>query len=300
MRKCLVLACLFLVVNNLLALKPKVGYDWKPNNFGLIFKEYKAPTSDGFKINVWFYPAQKALDDDSLKFYINNMNAVRPYIPDTVKRPTIVICDGDANNMQYQLGFARAYCTQGFNVITFDWRGFGGSQPFPMDTNYLVYPEFIKDYDAVIDFAKYLPSVDGNRIGVFGYSTGAYLSFYIASQRPEIKAMVGRGIFTDYQNVLPNLRKLSPERELMLPEGMDNNSPRSNWQSFKKPLFLIVGELDDRTPKENSIEILKNIKSNIRELWVVNKAEHGGMKAPEVIEWEMFLKKTTRFFNENL
>ena len=40
------------------ALKPVTFYSWKPNEIGLIFKEYDFETSDGFVLKAWFYPAQ--------------------------------------------------------------------------------------------------------------------------------------------------------------------------------------------------------------------------------------------------
>jgi pimeloyl-ACP methyl ester carboxylesterase len=112
--------------------------------------------------------------------------------------------------------------------------------------------------------------------------------------------MVGRGIFTCYADIIENLKKINPTRPLIIPETMDDYSPKNNWHDFKKPVFLIVGDLDERTPKENSIEILQNVKSNVRELWIVDKAGHGGWEAPEIIDRYLFIKKTVQFFQENL
>ena len=300
MKKTIGLILVLLFVSNVYALKPDSTYLIKPCALGLKYKEYKVKTIDGFMLNMWFYPAQQKLQNDSLQFYRKNKTIIRPFVIDSAKKPTIIICDGDAGNMFPNASIAFFYCTKGFNVITFDWRGFGESQHFPMNTDYLVYPEFIIDYNAIVDFTKLIETVDPNRIGVYGYSTGAFLSFAIASKRPDIKALVARGIFTDYKSVIPRLQKLLPERKFILPEGMDSYSPRTNWSTFKKPIFLIVGDLDVRTPKENSIEILDNVKSNVRELWIVDKAGHGGYEAPEVLEGDLFFIKTIRFFNENL
>jgi len=300
MKKVILYMTILLFVNNCFALKPDSSYLIKPNGFGLMYKEYKVKTADGYTLNAWFIPAQSELPTDSLKYYRDKRTIIRPYVVASVKRPTIIICDGDAGNMFTNASIASFYCTKGFNVITFDWRGFGESQYFPIDINYLVYPEFITDYNAIVDFSKQIETVDENRLGVYGFSTGAFLSFAIATQRKEIKAIVARGIFTDYKNIIQGLQKSTPNRKLVLPEGIDNYSPRSNWKTFDKPIFLIVGALDERTPKENSIEILSNVKSNVRELWIVDKAKHGGSLAPEVVEGELFFAKTIRFFNDNL
>lgn len=300
MKNVVILITIFLFISNVYALKPDSTYLRKPGAFGLMYKEYKVKTTDGYILNAWFCPAQSKLPSDSLQLYREKRTIIRPYVIDSEKKPTIIICDGDAGNMFPNASLAYYYCINGFNVITFDWRGFGESQHFPINTNYLVYPEFITDYNAIIDFAKQIETVDSNRIGVFGYSTGAFLSFAIASQRPEIKALVARGIFTDYKTLIPGLKKIDPKKILICPDGIDKYSPRNNWSTFKKPIFLIVGDLDVRTPKENSIEILSNVKSNVCELWVVDKAGHGGYEAPEVLQSELFFMKTIRFFKENL
>ena len=291
---------ILLLSGSVYAIKPDSTYFAKPGACGLMYKEYKVKTKDGYTLNMWFMPAQPNLSSDSLQIYIKKRTLTRPYVTDKIKKPTIIICDGDAGNMFPNVSMAYYYCINGFNVITFDWRGFGESQHFPINVDNLVYPEFITDYNAIIDFAKEIESVDSNRIGVYGFSTGAYLSFAISSLRPEIKAIAARGIFTDYKSVIPGLEKLAPGRKLILPEGMDKYSPRNNWSTFNKPIFLIVGNLDVRTPKENSIEILSNVKSNVRELWIVDKAGHGGYEAPEVLQGDLFFMKTIRFFTENL
>ncbi len=49
-----------------------------------------------------------------------------------------------------------------------------------------------------------------------------------------------------------------------------------------------------------SIELLTFINSNVRELWIVDKAKHGGLEAPEVVDYINFYNKISRFFKENL
>lgn len=284
-------------------LKPEVGYRWKPNIWGLMFTEYDIVTTDNYRLKAWFYPKQEALSKDSIQYYLEAKTMIRPYkIETTAKHPTIVICNGDSGNMSYLLNFAKAFSTNGYNVLTFDWRGFGESQTFPIDTNYLVYNEFLTDFDAAIEFVKTLPTVDTAQIGVYGFSTGAFLSYATACKRKDIKAIIARGLFTDYKSIIQHLKTIKPHDTFLLPteKDIDEHSPRKTWHRFSKPIFLIVGENDDITPKDNSVEILRNVNSMVRELWIVKDAEHGGAKSPEFVNLPMFIKRTTRFFNENL
>lgn len=69
---------------------------------------------------------------------------------DNKKRPTLIICNGDAGNMSYmQIDLAAVYAANGYNVVTFDWRGFGDSTEFEMNKDYLCYTEMLLDYEAV-------------------------------------------------------------------------------------------------------------------------------------------------------
>lgn len=293
---------LFFQFQTSFALKPDTtSYAYSPSIYGLIYKDISPKTVDAYTLSAWFYPAQEVLAEDSMRYYFNNRLEHRPYEASKGKKPTIIICDGDASNLS-RLPFSLAfhYSTQGFNVITFDWRGFGESQAFPTDTNMLVYTEYIKDYNAVIDYAITMEEVDADKIGVYGFSAGAFLSFGIATERKEVKAIAGRGIFTDYKSTVRRLILNDPNDTYIIPDGIDQYSPRENWNHFSKPIFLIVGEDDTTTPKEESIEIISKVQSEVRELWIVKGAKHGGASAPEILNSEEFTNKIVRFFNENL
>jgi pimeloyl-ACP methyl ester carboxylesterase len=285
---------------NLSALKANNDYIATPNNYALMYQEYEAITSDSLTIKIWFYPAQDAMPNDSVSHYFQNKNKKRKYITDGNAKPTIVVCNGDAGNMSYLISYAYQFCTNGFNVVTFDWRGYGKSSYFPIDTNYVIIDEFFADYDAVINRLNSISEVDNNNIGVFGFSTGAFFSYAMAYKHKSIKAVVTRGLFCDYKSTVKRLIENKPNDTYLYPEEIDRYSPKNTYKDFEKPIFLIVGENDKVTPVIESKEVLCNVKSSVREIWIVESAGHGGAEAPEYVEQELFFKKAIRFFNENL
>ena len=99
----------------------------------MIYKELNVVTKDGYRIETWFYPAQPVPEQSAAQA------EMLPYKTlDDSRRPTLIICNGDAGNMSYQqISLAYLYAANGFNVVTFDWRGFGESSEFEMDTDYL-------------------------------------------------------------------------------------------------------------------------------------------------------------------
>ena len=82
-----VLLSIFLFIN-VLALKPERGYKAKPENWGLIYKEFKVKTKDNLKINCWFIPNQVITDssynDKAIKKDQNDNALSRKIIPKSI------------------------------------------------------------------------------------------------------------------------------------------------------------------------------------------------------------------------
>lgn len=123
-------------------IRPDRTYVRLPEHLGLIYKTLDVRTQDGYRIRTWFFPAQEAPGADA-----GSDTPLAYRTLDEQKRPTILICNGDAGNMSYyQLFLAGQFTSRGYHVATFDWRGFGASDPFPMDPDYLCYTEMLEDY----------------------------------------------------------------------------------------------------------------------------------------------------------
>jgi uncharacterized protein len=302
---CIVSLCLLIVFFSLpsFAIKPDRVYRITPENLGLIYRDLNVTTSDGLKIKTWFYPAQPALSEKEINEAWNNP-VKKPYVaPYSKNRPTIIIANGDAGNMSYQqVHFALNFTSKGYNVVTFDWRGFGESSEWEINNDYLVYSEFLLDYDAVIkEVLKQNEEVDTNRIAVFGWSTGAYLSMSAASKYENIKAFVGIGLITSFDDVLPLLKQLQThkDRNLIVPDDYPKELlPVNLAANYNKSTFLIVGEKDNRTPVWMSKKIYSLLPSK-KELWIVEGAEHGGQNGP-IKDFDLFNKRFIEFLDKNL
>jgi alpha-beta hydrolase superfamily lysophospholipase len=308
--KASVLSSVFLLLlasSTLLALKPEKQYQAIPSDYGVVYREAAFQTADGLTLKGWFIPAQDT--SGIANAIIGRMVPVprelkpkpRPYaVLDDSKRPTVIICDGDAGNMTQLIFYGYHLFTRGYNVLLFDWRGFGESADWPIDQDRLCYAEFITDYDAAVDYAKRQPEVDVTRIGVMGFSTGAYLSFAVAAKRNDIAAFAGRALMTSFDDLLPILKVISPDRKFMPPEHYPAELlPVNAAKKMPIPVFLIVGEKDNRTPVWMSKKIADELKGP-KELWIVPNAGHGGMNGPEFIAYPEFFDKVAAFFDRHL
>ena len=299
----ILLTALFSGIGNCHAIIPDTVYIRKPESMGLIYKNLEVITNDGYKIETWFFPAQSPLSEGELRDLNGNRRTYETQ--DETKRPTIIVCNGDAGNMSYfQLYLAKSWTSRGFNVVTFDWRGFGKSSPFAMDRNYLCYTEMLEDYRAVVRTTSEQEEVLNGAIAVVGWSTGAYLSMITAYTDDLVNAFVGRSLPTDFDDFIPLVMKYKNKtrNELLVPEDFPTElMPVHIAPEFGKPLFLIVGENDFRTPVWMSRKIIESVPGTTpKELMIVENAAHGGKEDPILIAFDDFIKRTSDFLMANL
>ncbi len=297
---------LLILMMPLFALKPEKAYKAVPADYGIVYRPVEFLTTDSLKLQGWFIPAQDTAG--ILNTIIGKVIPVppelkpqpRPYPPAVAKKPTIIICDGDAGNMTQFIFYGYHFFTRGYNVFLFDWRGFGGSADWPTEGDRLCYAEYLVDYNAALDWVKKQPEVDSQRIAVMGFSTGAYLSFAVTAQRQDIAAYAGRALMSSFEELIPVLQTSLPERNFMAPVNYPEELlPINAAGKIKIPVFLIVGEKDNRTPVWMSEKIYGTLPGP-KELWVVPKAEHGGMNGPEFINYPEFFDRVLVFFDKYL
>ncbi|MBQ2913674.1 MAG: alpha/beta fold hydrolase [Bacteroidales bacterium] len=254
-------------------------------------------TRDGYKIETWFFPAQDMPD------YKAGQKEMLPYkTKDNQKRPTLIICNGDAGNMSYmQIDLAAVYAANGYNVVTFDWRGFGNSSQFEMNRDYLCYTEMLLDYAAVIKTVAKQPEVDKKEIFLLGWSTGAYLSMITAHNSRNVKGCILLGTPSSFEDVIPQLVKVHPKGKtaanLVVPDNFPKNQmPFHIAPKFRKSVLLIVGKNDDRTPVWMSEKIYNALPEKVnKKLSVYDNAGHGGNQSPMVVDFERWMKETLDF-----
>lgn len=297
-RSAAVFLSIFLPMSSL-AIIPNREYRILPQQAGLIYKELAVTTDDGYGIHTWFYPAQAMSSHDA--------SSTEP-LPYTVsyseRRTTIIICNGDAGNMSYyQIFMAKNYTAAGYNVVTFDWRGFGKSDDFPMDPAYLCYTEMLYDYNAVIDAVASQKEVDASNIYLLGWSTGAYLSMIAAHDNPLIKGCILRGTPSSFEDAIPILKEVKhkTERQLVVPDNFPAGAmPAYIAPTFDKHIMLVVGTEDNRTPPWMTKKIYDALPDKaVKKIWIAPDAGHGGTDAPEFKYPKTFFRKTDRFIRKS-
>ncbi len=295
MRQIFILIVLFFLFQTIFALKPDRKYPYRPEYFGLIYKEFKVNTEDNLKLNVWFFPAQDTLPWGSVW---QNPKKREYTVIDNQKRPTIVICPGDAGNMAPFAQFAYFMCNHGYNVVTFDWRGFGESDNWPINENFLCCTEFFMDINAVIDNIKILEEVDSSKIGICGYSMPAFQSFPVFQKRSDIKCYIGGALAADLNSVVEYWDKRG--KKIVIPKDYTKDLyPENIADKITKPCLLIVGELDEITPAKMVVEKIYNKLKGDKEIWIIKDVGHSALFDKKV-GFKNYVNRMVIFYDEHL
>lgn len=295
MKQFFILFALIFAIKTAYALKPEREYPYRPENFGLIYKEFKVKAVDNVRINVWFFPAQDTLRWGSVWLEPK----LRDYtLIDNKKHPTIIVCPADAGNMAPCAQYAYYMCPRGYNVVTFDWRGFGQSDEWNINNEYLCYSEFALDINAVVDSIKNLQEVDSNNIGIYAFSMGAFVSFPVFNQNTSIRCFIGRALSVDYEHIRDFWAK-EDGRIVLLPSNYSAILyPLSIAKEVYKPCFLIVGEQDRITPPWMTQAVYSKLKGE-KEIWIVNSAGHS-VEWDENVELKNYVNRMVEFYNKYL
>lgn len=130
------------------------------------------------------------LDDTSFISGPGARLASRIYRPTRVadRKAGIVFCHGFSGTKEgTPPGMARLFAERGFTVLTFDYRGFGGSEG---PRGRIVPSEQVEDAIHALEFLARDGSVDPERIGLYGNSFGGGVSVLAAVGSTRPKALV--------------------------------------------------------------------------------------------------------------
>ena len=237
---------------------------------------------------------------------------------------TVVFCHQSGSDMYSGGRYARPLLDAGFDVFTFDFRGYGDSSA-PGGYKPLQWPSD-KELEDVLGATAYVEAElesEGRdrRVGVFGISRGAGAAILAASSDPYIACVLCDGAFSTaeisahlmkrwaslfarvklvYENhpdafwrflygcmirlAQPRLRRRFPS----VRKALKNMTPR--------PIMFVHGERDKLIPPEQA-RMLYREADEPKYLWIVPKARHNQSVAAAPAE---YAARTIAFFRKHL
>ncbi|MEY3901835.1 MAG: hypothetical protein RL189_1141 [Pseudomonadota bacterium] len=194
------------------------------------FEEFRIPTGpNGEKLNVWKFQAR------------------RPRVG------TVVHFHGNAQNMSAHVWFVAWMIDAGFDVVTFDYRGYGESDGVANRQN------TIEDGQAVLNWVVQQPA--SAPVFVIGQSLGGAVAFASLAQldpQPPIRALIIESSFVSYRQLAR--RKLGSfflTWPLQWPLSFlvtDHLSPRELKLKSPLPIMFVHGTRDAVVPYSEGVD----------------------------------------------
>lgn len=146
-----------------------------PAAWGLKFERIDFKSGDGTPLHGWFIPAKGKSAETA--------------------KGTVVFSHGNAGSIGHHLGFCAWLAEAAYNVIIYDYRGFGKSGG-TVDRRGM-----IDDVKAAFDYAHRRPDIDTTRLVSYGHSLGGAQSITALGESPVkgLRAIVIDGAFASYQ-----------------------------------------------------------------------------------------------------
>ena len=201
-------------------------------------RDVQLTTSDGLRLGAWYIPAR------------------RPDGPFTV-----LVANGNAGDRSLRAPLARALANQGFGVLLFDYRGYGGNPGSPSEEG------LARDVRSARQFLID-EGVPGDRLLYYGESLGAAVVAELATEHPPA-GLVLRSPFTDLASVGRIHYPFVPVRALL----RDRFPVAEYVARVVVPITVVYGTADSIVPPEESRRSVAAARGPTR-LVAVEGADH--------------------------
>lgn len=138
---------------------------WDPRPFGLAAEDVWFEAADGVRLHGWWVPRKRA-------------------------RATLLFCHGNWGSIAHQVGVLKLLSRLGFDLLAFDYRGYGRSEGRPSEKGLYL------DARAAYDYLTSVRGVDPQHLILFGHSLGGAVAIDCALDRPAAGLIV-QSTFTD-------------------------------------------------------------------------------------------------------
>lgn len=236
MKQILIVIFFTLSIQFCYGIKPDTTYYSTPDSLGLSYQANRILTSDNkAELNSWIIKADSKIENGT----------------------TLILCYGDSGNMSYWLNQVGILSQVGYNVLMFDYRGFGKSSTFKINSDQLYYDEFATDLESVIRWTK--SNLQYKNLGIISFSMGTIMST-IALQTEKVDFLIGEGFVLDPIEIKNKVLKLKG-KEITLPKS--SNGYLEMVSNLKLPILLFSGSEDEFTTTKDSKKMINMNKNRV-------------------------------------
>ncbi len=118
----------------------------------------------------------------------------------------------------------------------------------------------LEDQLVGVDWLRAQPWVDGDRIGIWGWSYGGYMTLVALTRAPDVfRAGVAVAPVTDWRFYDSIYTERYMKRPVDNPEGYEDSAPLNFAADMKGRLLLMHGTADDNVHMQNSIRMVREL-----------------------------------------
>ncbi|MEM1326684.1 MAG: alpha/beta fold hydrolase [Bacteroidota bacterium] len=220
--------CYLFVYQQLFAINPIRDYVMTPEVFKMEYVDTTVVTSDDAELHVWVMKTKAA----------------------EKKNTTFLIAGSDAGNMGYSLPYVFRLLENGYDVVTFDYRGFGSSSDFEFNSNNVYHDEYITDFQTVVNWAKVY--LEPKQLGVLAFSMGTLVSTAAYEETP-YDFLVGEGFVVDAQKIAARVKE-TKDKTLVVPESAVEIEKR--LKKIDIPILILASTKDQVTTLADSESLM--------------------------------------------
>jgi uncharacterized protein len=205
------------------------------------------------------------------------------YIPSRTGA-SVVIAGGSTSDRTAMLAHARAIAAGGTGALIFDWPGCGASDGRPA-----IGPQERAALQAAINYVAARPDVADGRIGLVGFSLGAYAGALVGAADQRVRAFVLEGVFDEPWSQTRVEYRNSSTAGIWGAQlghwlgGLSRDNP-SVIQSLpalaSRPILIVSGSADQAVPVVLSRDIF-NHAPEPKSFEIIEGAGHGGYLAAD-------------------
>jgi dipeptidyl-peptidase 4 len=247
----------------------------------------KVKTRDGFEMEAMMILPPDF--DHSKKYPVLSYTYGGPHAPSVVNRW------GGSRYMWHQMMAQKGYIIWVCDNRTASGKGLESAWP--------VYKNFgqleLRDLEDGVNYLKSLPYVDGDRIGLWGWSYGGFMTSYALTHSKAFKIGIAGGTVSDwrlYDSIYTERYMLTPQNNM---QGYERASVQRAAANLSGRLLLIHGMMDDNVHMQNTTQLAFEFQKAGKpfELMLYPTARHGLTNPAQIKHWYSMM---TGFVERNL
>lgn len=236
-------------VTNSYGLKPIKEYKNTPKDYGLTYTQNQIIDKQDTLVSWYMKPTENR------------------------KNITVLLSYGDYGNMSYFLWYAQNLYFKGYDVITYDYIGFGQSSAFATDSNKLFYLDYAHNLASVYN---YYNKMNIGQIDFYSLSLGTIATTIFAYNHhdtiPKSAKFVYEGFVYSIDSIIKNL-----EKKAKVTAPIDDHEYSKMVNALKsKQVFIFVGTQDKVCSLD--LDMVAKIKN-----WTIQTFDGGHLTGASVL-----------------